>query len=213
MEKDNTEKAEIKPDSSEQDSQSLDDARNNGKKTNKKSLIVAVISAVIVVIALVVGSFALGNYLRGVEDSNNPQRHTIVLDSTQSDQENSEAQNGESEELDGVDHTHDWQTNWEIQVTPAETHVEHHDAVIGSETTYHTVCNICNEICDDAQAVANHKATTGHDSGYTSNVPITNDVITTPAWDETVVDTPESQELVPNGEICTICKETRNVSE
>lgn len=168
--------------------------------------ILAILAAVIVVIALVGGAFALGNYLRGIEEQADPSNQTIVIDNT--GQDGSEKAAGDDGECN-----HQWETNWDIKKIPAKTHVEHHDAVYEDQITYHTACNVCGGRVDGADGVREHRAATGHDSGYTPNVPFTDSVEVEPAWDETVVDTPESEELVPNGEICSLCGEKKDVED
>ncbi len=185
-----------------------------GKSSKLDSLstkkILAILAAVIVVIALVGGAFALGNYLRGIEEQADPSNQTIVIDNTGQN----EGENGSEEAAnDDGECNHQWETNWDIKKIPAKTHVEHHDAVYEDQTTYHTACNVCGSRVDGADGVREHRAETGHDSGYTPNVPFTDSVEVEPAWDETVVDTPESEELVPNGEICSLCGEKKDVED
>ena len=62
----------------------------------------------------------------------------------------------------------------------------------------------------DGQA-SQHITETGH-KGYSTNVPITNDVMVSEAWTETVVDEEAHDELVLNGEVCSVCGATRNTS-
>lgn len=109
-----------------------------------------------------------------------------------------------------AEHQHTWTPNYEIQTIEAKTHTVHHDATYKTITEEHTLCNVCFEQIDGR--VQEHMNNTGH-SGATPNVPIEVQVIDQPAWDEVVVDEPEHQELITNGEICADCGETRNVSE
>lgn len=187
----------------------------------RKKTIGMVVIAVVAALLICGCCLALGSLW---SDWVNPTPQVTIIDSTSDDESGStdnestedtsddEATSEEEYEL-GEEDTHNWTTNWEIQTIPAQTHTERHDAVYEDQTTYHTVCNICKTVCDSSSAVATHKAETGHNSGYSANVPITNSVLVSPAWDETVVDVAESQELVANGEICTDCGQTRGVSE
>lgn len=194
---------QIKQLAEDQDALEVSDAKQH--KTINTNTIMVTVMAALVVIALVLAGVAIGL----VASSQSNQQNAVTTE-----QQSDEGAQGDSDEAQATeaDHEHQWTTNWVIVETPAKTHTVEHDAVIESQTTYHTVCNICKAECDTADAVAAHKAETGHNRGFTANVPITNDVVVTPAWTETVVDTPASEELVPNGEICTVCKETRNTT-
>lgn len=95
----------------------------------------------------------------------------------------------------------------------------HHDAlyeqvwhapVYGEETTYHTVCNECQGIFDGTASA--HITETGH-SGYSTNVPITDEVIVQDGFNEDVLVTPEYDELVVTSEICSVCGETKQATE
>lgn len=117
-----------------------------------------------------------------------------------------EAQGGEGE----AEHTHDWSAVYALRDVPAVTHVEHHDAVYGTETSYETVCNECDAIVTGA--TREHTEETGH-TGFTTNVPIENEVVEQEAYDETVVDAPATVQLVHTSDQCSSCGEVRDVED
>lgn len=108
------------------------------------------------------------------------------------------------------EHVHDWTAVYELVDVPAVTHVEHHDAVYGTETAYETVCNSCDAIVTGA--TREHTAETGH-TGFTTNVPITNEVVEQDAYDETVVDAPATVQLVHTSDQCSTCGEVHDVDD
>jgi septal ring-binding cell division protein DamX len=159
------------------------------KKTGKNSKVVRIIWIVIAALAIVLIGVAIG--FTAAQQSDQPE-------SSQSDEIVATAE--------ASTHEHNWNQNYELKTVEAVTHTVDHPAVWETQTTYHTVCNSCQEIID-GEAV-DHIAASGH-SGYSTNVPIANDVKVEEAWTETVVDEPAHDELVVNGEICTICGATR----
>lgn len=108
------------------------------------------------------------------------------------------------------EHVHDWTAVYALRDVPAVTHVEHHDAVYGTETVYETVCNECEAIVTGA--TREHTASTGH-TGFTTNVPIVNEVVEQEAYDETVVDTPATVQLVHTSDRCSSCGEERDIED
>lgn len=107
-------------------------------------------------------------------------------------------------------HTHNWETNYVLEQVDAVTHTVYHEAEYEEVTTYHTVCNTCLSVID-GEAIS-HINSTGH-SGYSTNIPITNEVLVTAAYTETVVDEEAYYTLVADGQRCSICEETRNTSD
>lgn len=79
-----------------------------------------------------------------------------------------------------------------------------HDPVYETETTYHTVCNDCQAVIDGT--AAQHIADTGH-SGYSTNVPIANEVIVQEGYYEDVLTEEAYDETVQTGYICASCGE------
>ena len=100
-----------------------------------------------------------------------------------------------------AEHVHDWTPVVETKHTDAVTHTVHHDAQYKTETKYVTLCNICKE--EVTGKTAEHTAQTGHNSGFTTNVPKEVQTKTSDAWDETVVDTPAKDEEVISGYTCS----------
>lgn len=93
--------------------------------------------------------------------------------------------------------------------------IDHKDAVASSHevdptyesrTTVHTVCNDCLAIIDGK--AQQHLDETGH-SGYTPDVPVTDEVMTDEGGIVTVIVENESDELVITGEKCALCEKER----
>ena len=153
---------------------------------------------------IVVGGLGLGKFF--VENNNQepqPTQITVEVPSASPEKENTEPAKEEHTE-------HVWIPVYETVKHAAVTHTVEHPIEYGTETTYHTVCNTCSEIVDGA--TSEHQAKTGH-SAWSTNVPITNEIITSNAWSEAVTDTPEYEELVQTGEKCSLCGETRTAAE
>ena len=108
------------------------------------------------------------------------------------------------------EHVHDWTAVYALRDVPAVTHVEHHDAVYGTETSYETVCNECGAVVTGA--TREHTVSTGH-TGFTPNVPIVNEVVEQAAYDETVVDTPATVQLVHTSDRCSSCGEEQDIED
>lgn len=107
-------------------------------------------------------------------------------------------------------HEHAWEPVLELRDVPAVTHLEHHDAIIGTQISYETVCNMCNAIVTGA--TGEHTNATGHPS-FTRNVPIENELVERAAWDETVIDEPATVELVHTADRCSGCGITRDIDD
>lgn len=105
---------------------------------------------------------------------------------------------------------HDWTAVYDLRDVPAKTHVEHHATVYGTETSYETVCNACGAVITGE--TDRHRSETGHE-GYTTGVPIENEVVERDAYDETVVDEPAAVELVHTSDECAVCGEVRDVPD
>lgn len=103
---------------------------------------------------------------------------------------------------------HDWTVTYKTVHHDAVTHTETVDPVYGEETTYHTVCNECGQVIDGN--ADEHIRETGH-SGYSTGVPITDEVIVTEGYTHEVTDTPAYDETVPDSLVCTLCGETRPI--
>ena len=99
-------------------------------------------------------------------------------------------------------HSHSWEPVYELQRIAAKTHTVHHDAEYGTEVKDETMCNACQAVVTGK--TAEHTAQTGH-TGFTTNVPVTYDVVTRAAYDETVTDQAAKDELVLTGYKCSAC--------
>lgn len=128
-------------------------------------------------------------------------------------------------------HTHKWVRQYKTETIPAKTHTVHHDAeyktvhhdaVTHEEPIYegHYVCTVCGlDMGRNESALDAHGAETGH--GYsveqvqvgtrtvTDQAAYDEKVLVKNAYDETVVDTPESTKQVPNGYKCSECGATK----
>lgn len=128
-------------------------------------------------------------------------------------------------------HTHKWVQQYKTETIPAKTHTVHHDAeyktvhhdaVTHEEPIYegHYVCTVCGlDMGRSESALYAHGAETGH--GYsveqvqvgtrtvTDQAAYDEKVLVKDAYDETVVDTPESTKQVPNGYKCSECGATK----
>ena len=104
---------------------------------------------------------------------------------------------------------HDWTITYRSVHHDAVTHTETVDPVYAQETTYHSVCNDCEEVIDGV--AAQHLKETGH-SGYSTNVPITDEVLVSKGYTHEVVDTPAYDETVADKMVCTICGEEQPVA-
>lgn len=77
-------------------------------------------------------------------------------------------------------------------------------------TTYHTVCNECKQVIDGK--ADDHIKQTGH-SGYSTNVPITDEVMVSEGYDKQVTDTPAYDETVIDKLVCTTCGATKDAPQ
>ena len=109
--------------------------------------------------------------------------------------------------LDGGDHTHDWQPNMVTVEAPLLTKEVEHPAEYTTQDALRTVCNKCYKIIYGDTAA--HTQETGH-TGFTNNVPVKEKVVTTPAWTETITVQQAQSTTVQNGEKCRICGTVRN---
>lgn len=105
---------------------------------------------------------------------------------------------------------HDWTVTYKTVHHDAVTHTENVAPVYDQKTSYHTVCNDCQQIIDGI--ADQHIKDTGH-SGYSTNVPITGEVLVSEGYSHEVTDTPAYDETVPDELVCTICGETRPATD
>lgn len=105
-------------------------------------------------------------------------------------------------------HVHDWTITYTTVHHDAVTHTETVAPTYGSRTSYHTVCNECQQVIDGK--ADEHIRETGH-AGYSTNVPITDEVVVSEGYTREVTDTPAYDETVPDKMVCTTCGATQEV--
>ena len=101
---------------------------------------------------------------------------------------------------------HVWVPVYGIEHTEAVTQTVEVAPTYETRTTAHTVCNDCLAVIDGA--AQQHLDETGH-SGFTPDVPVTDEVMTDEGGVETVVVKEGTDELVVTGEKCALCGEER----
>lgn len=101
-------------------------------------------------------------------------------------------------------HVHTWVPNYVNVHHDAEYENVWHAPIYSQETTYHSVCNDCKKIIDGI--AADHIADTGH-SGYSTNVPIVNEVLVQAGYTEPVLVQEAWDEVKIDGATCTSCGE------
>ena len=101
---------------------------------------------------------------------------------------------------------HDWTVTYKTVHHDAVTHTENVAPVYESKTEYHTVCNDCEQVIDGI--ADNHIKETRH-SGYSTNVPITGEVLVSEGYSHEVTDSPAYDETVADKMVCTICGEEK----
>lgn len=180
------------------------------RKAMCRYIVLAVIALAIVAL---VGGFA-GTVLGNAWLDQSAEPSVEAEQSERGDASGNEASASEGDQSAVADvsenHVHDWTAVYELVDVPAATHVEHHDAVYGTETVYETACNECNAIVTGT--TREHTAETGH-TAFTTNVPIVNEVVEQEPYDETVVDTPATVQLVHTSDRCSTCGEVRDVED
>lgn len=107
-------------------------------------------------------------------------------------------------------HEHIWIPAYGIEHREAVTEPRDVDPVYGTETTSHTICNDCLAIIDGA--AQEHLDETGH-SGFTPDVPVTDEVLVEAGRTDLVVVEEAASELVVTGEKCALCGQERASSE
>lgn len=128
--------------------------------------------------------------------------YTILLSAHTSDKAQ-QLEAGQTElEQKVEEHSHTWVPNYATVHHDAVYKDVWHEPVYESEMTYHTVCNDCKKTIDGI--AADHIADTGH-SGYSTNVPITNEVLKQAGYSEPVLVSEGWDETVVEGVTCTGC--------
>lgn len=105
---------------------------------------------------------------------------------------------------------HDWTVTYKTVHHDAVTHTETVAPVYENKTSYHTVCNDCKQTIDGK--ADEHIKETGH-SGYSTNVPITGEVLVSEGYTHEVTDTPAYEETVADELVCTLCGERKSAEQ
>lgn len=109
-----------------------------------------------------------------------------------------------------TEHVHDWTVVYKDVHHDAVTHTETVAPVYGNQTTYHTVCNECDLVIDGF--ADQHIKDTGH-SGYSTNVPQTDEVLVSQGYSYEVTDEPAWDETVAESIKCATCGEVKAIEE
>lgn len=177
-----------------------------GKRESRRRFAISAL-IVVAVIALVA---ALATLLpkQGTDGSTAPDSQAAIEAPQEGQDGDSEQPSSETPADAASDETcqHDWTVTYKTIHHDAVTHTETVDPVYGEETSYHTVCNDCGQVIDGI--ADQHIKDTGH-SGYSTNVPITDEVVVSEGYTREVTDTPAYDETVADELVCTLCGATR----
>lgn len=160
------------------------------RKTTVKVIITMTVLLVVAIVAIVVMAIAIVNQ---------PKTTTVADTNTSA---TTTQQEQKAVEYDGGDHNHAWESNMVTVEAPKLTKTVEHPAEYEVQEVKHTICNVCNEIIDNR--TAQHAQETGH-SGYTTNVPIKEEVLVKDAWTETVTVQEYQSKTIQSGEKCRVC--------
>lgn len=181
------------------------------KKPHNRKVIAAICGLALV--ALIGGGAYYGiNHQGSQSDTGSHTETTQAKDSEKSDSEDSgsDASTKDGSKSKEKSHTHDWSITYKTVHHDAVTHTEHVAPVYQNQTTYHTVCNECKQVIDGK--ADEHIKQTGH-SGYSTNVPITDEVMVSKGYDKQVTDTPAYDETVIDKLVCTTCGATKDAPQ
>lgn len=181
------------------------------KKPHNRKVIAAICGLALV--ALIGGGAYYGiNHQGSQSDTGSHTETTQAKDSEKSDSEDSgsDASTKDGSKSKEKSHTHDWSITYKTVHHDAVTHTEHVAPVYQNQTTYHTVCNECKQVIDGK--ADDHIKQTGH-SGYSTNVPITDEVMVSEGYDKQVTDTPAYDETVIDKLVCTTCGATKDAPQ
>ena len=184
-------------------SQSEADEKEKKKASASRHRTVIVMVCAIAVVALVVAAAALIPGTAGSDTTSTAKSETSIEATKAS--EDSETDKAGEETCD-----HDWTVTYKTVHHDAVTHTETVEPVYANETTYHTVCNDCKQVIDGK--ADEHIEETGH-SGYTTNVPITDEVLVSKGYSHEVTDPPAYDETVADEMVCTKCGASRPVDD
>lgn len=176
---------------------------NEDKKKHRNKRVAITVCAIAVAALLGTGAYL------GATHRNMP-ADTVASKTAQA--EGTASTSGDSAKTDDGEkaHTHDWSITYKTVHHDAVTHTEHVAPVYQNQTTYHTVCNECKQVIDGK--ADEHIKETGH-SGYSTNVPITNEVMVSEGYDKVITDTPAYDETVIDKLVCTTCGATKDAPQ
>ena len=163
------------------------------RSSAKKAKVALIIAIIVALLCVGIGIFAWIKVNSPVENTTY-ETQTVVQEKAQEDIDSSKYK--------GEEHTHAWESNMVTVEAPELTKQIEHPAEYTTQEVKHTVCNTCHQIVDSA--TAEHTAETGH-TGFTTNVPVSEQVVSKEAWSETVVVQQYQSKTVQNGEKCRIC--------
>lgn len=185
------------------DENNMQENPESEKKPHNRKVIAAICGLALV--ALIGGGAYYGiNHQGSQSDTGSHTETTQAKDSEKSDSEDSGSEDA------AKTHTHDWSITYKTVHHDAVTHTEHVAPVYQNQTTYHTVCNECKQVIDGK--ADEHIKETGH-SGYSTNVPITDEVMVSKGYDKQVTDTPAYDETVIDKLVCTTCGATKDAPQ
>lgn len=173
------------------------------KKPHRRKVIAAICGLALV--ALIGG----GAYY-GIGRQTGADSKTESVQANDSKESGSDASAKDGSKSKEESHTHDWSITYKTVHHDAVTHTEHVAPVYQNLTTYHTVCNECKQVIDGK--ADDHIKQTGH-SGYSTNVPITDEVMVSEGYDKQVTDTPAYDETVIDKLVCTTCGATKDAPQ
>ena len=186
-------------------SPSDDEKKDDGKKqpTGKRRVLILATAAIALIALLVAASVLIPSFGGPYDGEQAVGQQTSIEDPVTADDDEEDATQEEA-------CTHDWTVTYKTIHHDAVTHTETIEPVYGEETTYHTVCNECEQVIDGI--ADQHIKDTGH-SGYSTNVPITDEVIVSEGYTREVTDTPAYDETVADELVCTICGALRPLND
>lgn len=189
---------------------------DKGGFTGKRRAVILGVAAVALITLLIVATTLMSG-LTGTgtgEDDGNAQQAAIEepAEGNAGGAANDAGSDAAKETTDGQEEAcqHDWTITYKTVHHDAVTHTENVEPVYGEQTTYHTVCNECKQVIDGK--ADEHIRETGH-SGYSTSVPITDEVVVSEGYTKEVTDTPAYDETVPDKIVCTLCGAERPVTD
>ena len=177
--------------------------RSYASRAPKAVAIVAIVLFAALLVAVGYGAFALSHPGSASDAAATPKAETTLQQDAASSIGNAETDAKEA-------HTHDWSIAYKTVHHDAVTHTEHVAPVFQNQTSYHTVCNECKQVIDGK--ADEHIKATSH-SGYSTNVPITDEVMVSAGYDKEVTDTPAYDETVIDKLVCTTCGATKDAPQ